>query len=141
MHVGNVDMLNEVFISGGATFAPLSSAMLQAVFGKRGTLDVAHSGYGDHHIVISDDVLVVELTLIRTDFGLALVSELLLDFLQLILDDAHLKVDIAEDSVYLIDESLQLCKFILKLLLLHPGKLAETDLHDGSCLDFSKIEP
>ena len=54
-------MLDEVLVACCATLSTYAATVLCAVLSKWGTLDIAHVRDGDNHVVISIEVLRVEL--------------------------------------------------------------------------------
>ena len=91
MHCGNIQMLNEVLIARVAAPGSCPTPVLAAEFGQRGTLDITHMRYCDHHLIVGIEILRIEFPCCRDYLRTALVAELIPDLDELILYDLHLQ--------------------------------------------------
>ena len=78
VHVGHVDMLDEVFVARGAGLLAHAAAGLGAELGQGGALDVAEVGDRDHDVLVGVEVFGVEFILGEGDLGAARVAVALL---------------------------------------------------------------
>ena len=83
-HEQVLDEIAVLHVHAGHTTA---ASLLLAVGGQRQGLDVAGVGDRDHHLLIGDQVLDVDLVLGVGDVSASLVAEALGDLGQLLLDD------------------------------------------------------
>ena len=67
-------MLDEVLVTRSTALGADAAAVLRAVFGQRGALDVAHVRDGDDHVVVGIEILGVELLGGIDDLRTALVA-------------------------------------------------------------------
>ena len=134
VHVGYIDMLDEIFVAGGAALGADAAAALRAVFGQAGALDVAVVRDGDDHVLVRVEVFGVEVFGCEGDLGAARVTVFFFQFLQLVLDDAHLHLLAFEDLLVIMDHLFKLVVFGLQLVAFQAGELAEAHLHDGVSL-------
>ena len=91
-------------------------------------------GYRDHHVLVGIEVLGVELLLGEGDLRAAGVAEPGLELHALLLDYGELLRVAREYLLAAGDEFLELIVFVLQLLLLESGELAEAHGHDGGSL-------
>ncbi len=131
VHVGDVDVLDEIFVAGGAALGADAAAALRAVFGQRGTLDVAEVRDRDDNVLIRVEVFRVEIFRGGSDLGAARVAVFFLEVAELVLDDAQLHLFAAEHLLVVGDQFLKLVVFGLELVAFQSGELAETHLYDG----------
>ena len=141
MHVGDVDVVDEVLVPCRASLHTDAAARLGTVFGQRSPLDVAQMRDRDDHILVGIEILRIELLGGRTDLRPSRVGVLVLELDRLGLDDLHLLLDAAENLVAAGDEPLQLIVFSLKLLPFESGQLTEPHLHNGGRLGLGELKP
>ena len=133
-------MLDEILVACCATLHTYTATILDAVLGQRGTLDISHMRDGDNHILISIEILGIELLRRVNDLGAALVAILGLDLQQLVLDDLHLHIDACQYILKVVDLALQLGVLGLQFLALQTCKLTQTHLNDSSCLHITQTK-
>ena len=115
------------------------AAPLLAVGGQRQRLDVAALGDRDHHLLVGDQVLHVELALMG-DLGPPLVAVGVGDLLELVLDEAHHPAFVSEDLAQLLDALDDVLVLGADLVALQRGQLAQPHLHDGVGLHLAELE-
>ena len=140
MHVGNIDMLNEVFITRSTSLHSHSTSVLSLVFSKGCSLDISEVRDCDHHILVRIEVFRIELLSRESDLRSSLVTVLLLHLHCLILDDAHLEINVREHILAVSDELHELVILALELLSFESGELTEPHLDNGSSLRFRESE-
>ena len=97
------EVLDEVAVLHVHAHDAAAAAVLLAVGVQRQRLDVAGVGDRDHHLLVGDQVLDVDVALGVDDLGAALVAEALADLEQLLLDDREHAQLVAEDRAQLAD--------------------------------------
>ena len=140
MHVGDIDVLDEVLVPRRAALHAHAAAGLGAVLGEGCPLDVAEMRNRDHDVFVGIEVFRVELFFRRTDFGPSGITVLVLELQSLSLDDLQLLDLAAENLVAAGDELLKVFLFSLKFLPFESGELAQTHLDDCGCLHFRESE-
>ena len=140
MHVGHIDVLDEVLIPRGAALYADPAPVLCTVFSKRGTLDVSEMGNGDDHIIVRIEVLRIEFLGRESYFGSPCVPELGLHLHRLLLDYLHLLVVASENLFAVGNEFHELVELILEFLPFKSGELAEPHFHDGRSLDLREVK-
>ena len=103
MRRADEQVLDEVAVLDVHAADAAAAAVLLAVGVERQRLDVAGAGDRDHHLLVGDQVLDVDLALGVDDLGAALVAEALADLEQLLLDDREDAQLVAEDRAQLGD--------------------------------------
>ncbi len=116
------------------------AAALLAVGRQRQRLDVAGVGDRDHHLLVGDQILDVDLALGVGDLGTALVAVGLGDLGQLVLDQPVDPFLVAEDLPQLLDPLDQIGVLLLDLVGLERGQPAERQLQDRLGLDDGQLE-
>ena len=133
-------MLDEVLIARCATLHTDTATVLCAILGQRGTLDITHMRNGDNHIIISIEILRVELLSREDNLRTALVAILLLDLDQLVLDDLHLHTLVSQHCVVVVDTLLQLITLGSQLAVLQTGQCTQAHLHNSRRLQLRQTE-
>ena len=133
-------MLDEVLVARSTALGADAAAVLRAVFGQRGALDVAHVRDGDDHVVVGIEILGVKLLGGIDDLRTALVAVFFLDFEQLILDDLHLQADVGEHLLEVGDGFGQLVALGGELAVFEPRQGAQAHLDDGRSLEVAQLE-
>ena len=130
VRAGDEEVLDLVLLlevhAGDADAAPL----LLAVGGHGQALHVAGLGDGDRHLLLGDEVLEVDLALVRHDLGAAVVVVEALDLEQLVLDEGEDGVLVAEQRAQLLDARQQAGVLFLDLVALETGELLEPQVED-----------
>ena len=119
---------------------PDAAAALLAVGGQRERLDVARVGDRDHHLLVGDQVLDVEVVLGRRDLRAALVAVALGDLQQLLLDQREDLVLVAEQLAQLADALHEVGVLAPQRVGLERGQLLEAQLEDRLRLDVGQLE-
>ena len=140
MHVGNIDMLDEVLVTCRTALHSDSASVLKTVFGERCPLDISEMRDSDHHILVSIEVLRIELLCRKSDFRPAGIAVFLLHLESLVLDDLHLHALVRKHILAVADELHELVILVLELLPLESCELAETHLDDCSSLHIGEAE-
>ncbi|OPZ60313.1 MAG: hypothetical protein BWY87_00534 [Deltaproteobacteria bacterium ADurb.Bin510] len=141
MIVGDEDVLDEVVLAGGHALDALAAAALGAVLGQFGALDVAVARDGHDHLFVRDQVLDVELADAALDDGAAaLVGVQVAGLDQLVADDLHEFVTVAQHLEQPLDQSLEFVVFVLDLLALEAGQTLQAHVQDGLGLDLAELE-
>ena len=140
MHRRYIDMLDEVLIARCATLHTDTATVLCAILGQRGTLDITHMRNGDNHIIISIEILGIELLSREDDLRTALVAILLLHLLQLVLDDLHLHTLVSQHCIVVVDTLLQLIALSSQLAVLQTGQSTQAHLHNCRSLQLRQTE-
>ena len=116
------------------------AAVLLAVRVQRQRLDVARVRDRDHHLLLADEVLDVDLVLGVGDLRPAVVAEALGDLGELLLDEREDLVLVAEQLVQLGD-ALHLVRVLLAdLVRLERGQLRQAQVEDRGRLDRGELE-
>ena len=117
-----------------------AAALLLAVGGDGQPLDVAGLGDGDRHLLFGDEILEVDLALVRHDVGAAVVVVETPDLGKLGLDDAEDGVLVAEQRAQVADAGEQAGVLFLDLVALEAGELLEPQVEDGLSLRSRELE-
>ena len=133
-------MLDKVFFAGGAALGTDAAAVLETVFGQRGALDVAEVGNRDDHVLVSVEVLGIEVFGARSYLGAALVAVLGDEVLHLVLDNAVLEALVCKDFLQVVDQRLEVVILSLELVPFESCQLAQTHLDDGVSLGLCETE-
>ena len=129
------EVLDKVIVLEREALDTLAPTALGAVGGNGQALDVAGVGDGDHHVLLGDKVLDVEvLRLLGGDAGTALVGEALNDLAKLVLDDAQDLLAVGEKVAVVVDELVQLVNLGGELLASQAGELAQAHGENGVAL-------
>ena len=118
----------------------LAAALLLAVRGYGQALDVAGLRDRDHHVLLGDKVLDVEVLRSLGQLRLARRVELLLDLLQLLFDDVVHQLGVGQHAVVVCDLLAQLGQLALDLLAFQAGQAAQAHLEDGGGLLVGQTE-
>jgi hypothetical protein len=129
-----------VFLHVHAGDADPAPALL-AVGRQRQRLDVARVGDRDHHLLVGDQVLDVDLALGVDDLGPPLVAVGLGDLRQFLLDQGQDPRLVAEDLPQFLDPLNQVGVLLLDLVRLERGQTAQSELEDGLGLHHGQFEP
>lgn len=127
-------LLHEVVVLGAVCRDPHAAAVLRAVFGDGDALDVAAVRHGDDHVLLVDEILVLDLAEVDGDLRPARGGIFRLDGEKVGLDDVEHALFIGEDVSQIGDGRLELRKFLLQLLHLEGGEALETHFENGVCL-------
>ncbi len=114
--------------------------MLLAVGGERQPLDVAGGGQRDHHLLVGDHVLDIDLALGEGDLGAALVAVLLGQLAELLADDPVDQALVAEDLAQRLDLRHQLGVLLADLVRLEAGEALQAHVEDRLGLDLGQPE-
>src|SRR5690606_7901712 len=104
-------------------------------------LDVAAVGDGDHHLLVRDQILERERARVTQDLRAPVVTVLVGDLLQLVLDDLVAATLVPEDVAQVGDRGPDLRQLRLQLLDLQPGQLRQTHVQDRIRLTLRQLEP
>ena len=129
------EVLDEVAVLHVHAGDAAAAAVLLAVGVERQRLDVAGVRDRDHHLLVGDQVLDVDLALGVGDLGAALVAEALGDLAQLLLDDREHAQLVAEDRAQLGDPLDDVGVLAPDLVGLERGQLGEAQVEDRRGLD------
>ena len=111
------------------------AALLLAVGGERQRLDVAGLRDRDHHLLVGDQVLDVDLVLGVADLRAPLVAEALGDLRELLLDDGQHAALVAEDRAQLGDPLAHVGVLLFDAVGLERGQLRQAQVEDRRRLD------
>ena len=134
MHVRNIDMLDEVLITCCTSLHTDTASVLCLVFCKGCSLDVSEMRDCDNNILVSVEVLRIELLCRKRNLCSSLVAVLLLHLKSLILDDRELHALVCKNVLAVSDELHEFVVLVLEFLSLESCELTETHLDDCSCL-------
>jgi hypothetical protein len=118
---------------------PVTAALLP-IRGQWQRLDVPGVSDRDHHLLICDQVLDVNLALGVGDLGPALVAVRVDDLGQLVLDQAVDPLLVAEDLAQLLDPFGEVVVLLLDLVGLERSETAERQLEDRLSLHHGQLE-
>ena len=133
-------MLHVVVVLEVHALHALAAALLLAVGGHRQALHVAGLRHRDHHVLLGDKVLHVEVLRRLGQKRLARAAELLLDLQKLFFDDLANELRIAEHALVVGDLLQKLGQLGLDLVAFQAGQAAQTHLKDGLGLLLRKAE-
>ena len=134
MHVGNIDMLDEVLITCSTSLHSYSTSILSLVLSKRCSLDISEMRNCNYNILISIEVLWVEFLCRKCNLGSSLITVFLLHLKSFILDDTHLKVNVCKNILTILDELHKLVVLVLELLSFESGELTESHFYNRCSL-------
>ena len=97
MRGAHEEVLDEVAVLHVHPRDPAPAAVLLAVGRQGQRLDVAALGDRDHHLLVGDQILDIDLVLRVADLGATLIAEALGDLRQLLLDHIEHPSLVAED--------------------------------------------
>ena len=140
MHVGDIDVLYEVFVTGSTSLHTYATSVLEAVLGKRCPLDISEVRDCDHYILVCVEVLRIELFCRECDLRPSLVSVFLFHLKGLVLDDAQLHALVCKNILAVLDELHELVVLALEFLSFESSELAEPHLDDCSGLRLRECE-
>ena len=133
-------MLHVVVVLEVHALHALAAALLLAVGGHRQALHVAGLRHRDHHVLLGDKVLHVEVLRRLGQKRLARAAELLLDLQKLFFDDLANELRIAEHALVVGDLLQKLGQLGLDLVAFQAGQAAQAHLEDGLGLLLRKAE-
>ncbi len=133
-------MLDEVAFLHVHSRDAATPALLLAIGGQGQRLDVSALGDRDHHLLIGDQVLDVDLVLGVADLRAPLVTEALGDLRELLLDDAQHARLVAQDRAQLGDALGDVGVLLLDPVGLQRRELGETQVEDRRRLDRAELE-
>ena len=116
------------------------AARLLAVGGQRQRLDVPGLGDRDHHLLVGDQVLDVDLVLGMRDLRTALIAEALLDLRQLLLDHGQHARLVSEDRAQLGDPLGHVGMLLFDAVGLERRQLGEAQVENRCGLDVAEIK-
>ncbi len=131
MRQGDEHVDDEVLLLGLHAHQADAAAALLLVRVQRNALDVTVLGDGDHHVLVGDEVLVLQVPGVHDDVGVTLVAVLLLQLEDLGLDDGHDAPFVGQDVLQVRDLDLELGELGAERLDLQPGKLLQPHVQDG----------
>ena len=137
---GGEHLRHGVLLPGGDALLAHASLGLGRVLTDRRPLDVARLGQGEDALLLLDQVLDIDLVLHVLDLGDPVVSELVGDGLQLLLQDLADQRIVGEDLVVVGDLLLQLLVLLLQLLPVQTLEGDEPHIADGLGLDVVQSE-
>ena len=117
-------MLNEVLIAGVGTLGTFAAAVLGTELAELCALDVAAVGDGDDHVIVSIEVLGIEIAGGIVDVGAADVAELVAYLNELLTDHVATHTLVGEDKLQTCYLSLQGLEVGLEFVLLQAGEPA-----------------
>ena len=129
------EVLDEVLFLGRRADAALAAAPLRAVERQGRALDVAAAGHGDHHVLLDDQVLDVDVRGLGHDLRAPLVAVLLADLLELLDDDVEDELLGAQDLAQLRDQGQDFLELGHDLVALEPGQPLQAHVEDRLGLD------
>ncbi len=130
MGVGNIDVLYEVFVAGGAALHAHASAVLGAEFGERGALDVTKVGDCYHLVFICVEVLRVEFVVCEGDFRAAGIPVAGLEVLGFGFNHVELFFNGAEDFQAALYELHEFVVFVAEFFTVQAGELPKREGYD-----------
>ena len=133
-------MLNEVLVTSSTTLRAYTTTILSAILSKWSTLDVAHMRDGDYHIVISIEILWVELLRRIHNLGTTLIAVSVLHLDKLVLNDLQLHLDTCQYIVEVVNLTLQLGTLILQFFNLQACQLTQTHLGNSRRLNLAQTK-
>src|SRR5215211_5966898 len=136
----DVEMLDVVVLLEVHPHDAAAATVLLAVGRERQPLHVAGVGDRDHHLLLGDHVLDVDVALEVGDLGAALVAVALLELAQLLDDQGVDPRRVAEDRPELADELRELGVLLADLVGLHGGEAGETHVEDRLRLFLGELE-
>ena len=136
MHVGRIDVLNEILLARVASLGSYPAPALQPELVQIGPFDVPQVRDGDHHVFIGVKVFRIEIPGGILDDRPAGIVEPRLDLEHLVLDQLHLQRLTAQQFVQAPDQFHQLVVLGLQTGTFQTGKLAQTHFHNGRGLLF-----
>ena len=139
VRIGDIDVLDKVFVTGGAALHAHAAAVLGAEFRERGALDITQVADGNHLVFIGIEVLGVEFVIGQGNLRAAGVSVAGLEVLRLFLDDAELELHGAQDGLAVLDELHELVVLCTEFLTFQADQLTQAHFHDGCGLQLGKI--
>ena len=141
MRRADEQVLDEVAVLHVHAADAAAAAVLLAVGVQRQRLDVAGVGDRDHHLLVGDQVLDVDVALGVDDLGAALVAEALADLEQLLLDRARARAARRRGSraARRSARRVSACS-LLDLVGLERGQLREAQVEDRLGLDHAQAE-
>ena len=98
MSICNINMLDEIFLLGGAALGAHTAAVLETVLTQRSALDVSGMRNGNHNILIGIKILWIEFIGRRNYLGPAGVSKLVLKLLCFLLDKGVLQTLVGKEG-------------------------------------------
>ena len=133
-------MLDEVAVLHVHPGHAAPAALLLAVGGQRQRLDVAGVGDRDHHLLVGDQVLDVDLVLGMGDLRSPLIAEALGESRELLPDDRQHAALVAEDRPQLGDPLGHVGVLLFDRVGLERGQLGEAQVEDRAGLNRAEIK-
>ena len=140
MHVGHIDVLYEVLITGCTALHSDSSPVLGFVLSEGSSLYVSEMRDGYDHIFVCVEVLRVEFLCRKRNLSPSVISIFFLHLKGLVLDDAKLLALACKHLLAIIDELHEIVIFVLKLFSFESCQLTESHFHDCSSLSLGECE-
>ena len=140
MHIGLVYILYEVLITRSAGLRTYAATALLAEVSQWGTLNVTQVRNGNNHIVIGIHILRIELSSHLNDTGATLVSILLFNLHEFVLDHLIAHGLAGEKSVEVLDKFLQLSILLFEFVDTQTCQLRETHIHNRFRLQVIEVE-
>ena len=137
---GHKQFFDAVIFYGLHPLDPFTASVLGTEIRDAHPLDIAQMRHGDHGILPLDQILIHDLTDSRTDPGPAVIAELHGYDLQFFTDHCQQFLGICKNCLILGDLLHQILIFRFQLLSFQSGELAETHLHDSTCLGIRQSE-
>ena len=92
-----IHIFNKVRVASAASLASYTATALCLEVAQLGALDITHVADSDDHIVVRNEILLIEVAAKVVDLGLALVAKLLLDLCHLIANHLHTENVVGKD--------------------------------------------
>ncbi len=140
MRRSNEQLLDEIFFVTTETRNPPSAPPLLPVRRRRETLDVAAVRDADHHVLVGNQVLRLEIHRGVDDLRAALVAVLRTHRFELFLDDRNHLGRIRKNALELGDQIERLFVLLFDLVALQPGQALQAHLQNGLRLHLAELE-
>src|SRR5215471_15200002 len=124
-------MLDDVLLFGGGADATPAAAALSSVERQGRALNVTAAGHGDHHVLLDDQILDVDIGGLRHDLRAPLVAELFLHLLQFFDDDVLNELVGPQDLLQLLDQREDFLELGDDLLALESGEPLQAHVQNG----------
>ncbi len=118
----------------------LAAALLSAVLVDAGALDVTAAGDGDNHLLIRNEVLILEAAHVGNDFSAAIVTVLIDDLRQLGTDDLTLTILRSQNGLQVGNRRLKLLQAVNDLLALQSGQTTKLHVQNRLGLDLINVQ-
>ena len=131
MHGGRINLLYEVVITRSCSFYTDSATILCLELSQWNTLYISQMRDGYDDLVVSIEVLGIELFCAGKNLCTTLVAKLILNLDEFVLHYLTAKLVIGKNLVVVLDLLHQLVVFCMQFLLIQTCKLSQTHIYDG----------